>query len=60
MKIIVQKMPEITALLMDEDFIVVSETGSTELEAIGRLVTTHHDKFALTEVTGKLGPINLD
>lgn len=60
MKVIVQKMPDITALLMDNERIVVSATGSTELEAIGRLVATHPDKFTLTEVTGKRGPIDLD
>jgi hypothetical protein len=61
MKIIVQKCPEITALLMDgENHIIASETGRTALEAIGRLVTAHPDKFHLSKVTSKRRAIRLD
>lgn len=61
MKIIVQKELDLHAFLMDDgNNVVVSEIGSTELEAVGRLVTAHPDKFNLTEVTGKRGPIELD
>lgn len=61
MRIIVQNCPSITAFLVDEiGNTLASETGPTELEAIGRLVTTHPEKFGLTEVTGKYGPISLD
>lgn len=61
MKIIIQGCPVITALLIGEDGnIIAPETGRTELEAIGRLVIAHSDKFHLTEITGKHGPINLD
>lgn len=61
MKILIQKCPDITAFLMDDSGnVIASEAGRTELEAIGRLVAVHPDKFHLSKVTGKHGPVSLD
>ena len=64
MRIIVQSY---CAMLINHDReavaptdVLVSESGQTDLEAIGRLVTRHPEKFNLTKVSGKRGPIELD
>ncbi len=56
MKIHVQG--NVTAMLVDDNNnVIVSESGLTELDAVGRLVALHPNKFNLTEVTRKGRPL---
>jgi len=56
MKVFLQKTPDLTALLLDENNkIIASETGCSDLEAVGRLVATNPSLFNLEEVSTKFG-----